>query len=102
VLRQIVLVERLPYQSLDDRLAAYVQVMSGVIQWLESGDMAGTGSMTFAPVSEWWPFRKQFIITLAASPCSGVGFRACCNWPCLDRWWLRRLSAALGVVAGDG
>ncbi len=34
---------------------------------LGSGDMAGTNSLAFAPVSEWWPFRNQLIITLAAA-----------------------------------
>jgi 7-cyano-7-deazaguanine synthase len=34
---------------------------------LGSGDMAGTDSMTFAPVSEWWPFRNQLIITFGAA-----------------------------------
>lgn len=34
---------------------------------LGSGDMAGTNSMMFAPVSEWWPFRNQLIITLGAA-----------------------------------
>jgi 7-cyano-7-deazaguanine synthase len=34
---------------------------------LGSGDMAGTDSMSFAPVSEWWPFRNQLIITLGAA-----------------------------------
>src|SRR5205814_718371 len=30
---------------------------------LGSGDMAGTDSMPMAPVSEWWPFRNQLVIT---------------------------------------
>lgn len=34
---------------------------------LGSGDMAGTNPLTFAPVSEWWPFRNQLIITLGAA-----------------------------------
>lgn len=33
---------------------------------LGSGDMAGTPAITIAPVSEWWPFRNQLLITLAA------------------------------------
>jgi 7-cyano-7-deazaguanine synthase len=33
---------------------------------LGSGDMAGTDSLAFAPVSEWWPFRNQLIVTLGA------------------------------------
>src|SRR5688572_20873942 len=32
-----------------------------------SGDMAGTEAMTHAPVSEWWPYRNQLILTLGAA-----------------------------------
>jgi 7-cyano-7-deazaguanine synthase len=34
---------------------------------LGSGDMADTASMPISPVSEWWPFRNQLIITLGAA-----------------------------------
>lgn len=34
---------------------------------LGSGDMAGIESMRFAPVSEWWPYRNQLIITFGAA-----------------------------------
>lgn len=34
---------------------------------LGSGDMAGTRPHALAPVSEWWPFRNQLLITLAAA-----------------------------------
>jgi len=34
---------------------------------LGSGDLAGTNPHPVAPVSEWWPFRNQLLITLAAS-----------------------------------
>jgi len=33
---------------------------------LGSGDMAGAASLGVAPVSEWWPFRNQMLVTLAA------------------------------------
>lgn len=33
---------------------------------LGSGDMAGTQALTIAPVREWWPFRNQLLITVAA------------------------------------
>ncbi|MBZ9799352.1 7-cyano-7-deazaguanine synthase [Mesorhizobium sp. ES1-4] len=41
---------------------------------LGSGDMAGTDPSAVAPVSEWWPFRNQLLITLAgmAAVRSGV------------------------------
>jgi 7-cyano-7-deazaguanine synthase len=34
---------------------------------LGSGDMAGTAPSAAAPVSEWWPYRNQLLITLAAA-----------------------------------
>lgn len=34
---------------------------------LGSGDMAGTTPLSVAPVSEWWPFRNQLLITMAAA-----------------------------------
>jgi 7-cyano-7-deazaguanine synthase len=34
---------------------------------LGSGDMAGVDPMMLAPVSEWWPFRNQLIITFGAA-----------------------------------
>lgn len=41
---------------------------------LGSGDMAGSAPSEVAPVSEWWPFRNQLLITLAgmAAVKSGV------------------------------
>jgi 7-cyano-7-deazaguanine synthase len=32
-----------------------------------SGDMAGIGAASNAPVSEWWPYRNQLLITFAAA-----------------------------------
>jgi 7-cyano-7-deazaguanine synthase len=32
---------------------------------LGSGDMAGRAASQYAPVSEWWPFRNQLLLTLA-------------------------------------
>lgn len=34
---------------------------------LGSGQMAGTKAHSVAPIPEWWPFRNQLLITLAAS-----------------------------------
>ena len=33
---------------------------------LGSGDMAGSRASTHAPVPEWWPYRNQMLVTLAA------------------------------------
>ena len=42
---------------------------------LGSGDMAGIKPASDAPVSEWWPFRNQLILTIAAAKAleDGVG-----------------------------
>lgn len=34
---------------------------------LGSGDMAGSSPLEIAPVPEWWPYRNQLLVTLAAS-----------------------------------
>jgi 7-cyano-7-deazaguanine synthase len=34
---------------------------------LGAGDMAGTAALSVAPVPEWWPFRNQLLITIAAA-----------------------------------
>lgn len=40
---------------------------------LGSGDLAGTPSLELAPESEWWPYRNQLLVTLAAMKCIGLG-----------------------------
>lgn len=42
---------------------------------LGSGDMAGTLPVTAAPVPEWWPFRNQLLITMAAAVALNEGMR---------------------------
>ncbi|MEC5407585.1 7-cyano-7-deazaguanine synthase [Paraburkholderia sp. MPAMCS5] len=41
-------------------------VIEADLSALGSGDMAGCAPATLAPVSEWWPFRNQMLVTLAA------------------------------------
>lgn len=38
-----------------------------------SGDMAGAAALSVAPVPEWWPFRNQMLVTLAAMKGVGLG-----------------------------
>jgi 7-cyano-7-deazaguanine synthase len=33
---------------------------------LGSGDLAGTAALSVAPIPEWWPYRNQLLITIAA------------------------------------
>jgi 7-cyano-7-deazaguanine synthase len=40
---------------------------------LGSGDLAGTPALSIAPMPEWWPFRNQFLITLAAMKAVAIG-----------------------------
>lgn len=42
---------------------------------LGSGDMAGTLPAFVAPVSEWWPFRNQLIVTIAAAVALSEGMK---------------------------
>lgn len=41
---------------------------------LGSGDLAGRPALASAPCSEWWPFRNQLLVTLAAMFSAGHGF----------------------------
>jgi 7-cyano-7-deazaguanine synthase len=41
-------------------------IVSANLRELGSGDMAGGAPLPEAPVSEWWPYRNQMLVTLAA------------------------------------
>ncbi|MDO8473397.1 MAG: 7-cyano-7-deazaguanine synthase [Dehalococcoidia bacterium] len=49
------------------------EVVSVDCSALGSGDLAGRPSVALAPVSEWWPFRNQLLITLAAMKAVPLG-----------------------------
>lgn len=51
-----------------------------------SGLLAGTGASTLSPAAEWWPFRNQLLVTIAAAYAVNNGFK----------------TIAIGSVAGDG
>ena len=40
---------------------------------LGSGDMANTRPLEIAPVSEWWPYRNQLLVTLASMRAIALG-----------------------------
>ena len=42
------------------------QIVRVDLRMLGSGDLAGEGAIDVAPNSEWWPFRNQMLVTLAA------------------------------------
>lgn len=53
---------------------------------LGSGDMAGTLASAHAPATDWWPYRNQLLITMAAMKAIGLG---------VTRLWI-------GTVKSDG
>jgi 7-cyano-7-deazaguanine synthase len=52
-----------------EALAIEHYVIHADLSVLGSGDMAGTAALRVAPVSEWWPFRNQMLVTFAAMKC---------------------------------
>jgi 7-cyano-7-deazaguanine synthase len=48
-------------------------IINANLSALGSGDMAGSAALGVAPVSEWWPFRNQMLVTLAAMKCVALG-----------------------------
>lgn len=48
------------------RLGIELVEVSADLRTLGSGDLHGTPALSVAPVSEWWPFRNQALVTLAA------------------------------------
>lgn len=38
---------------------------------LGTGDLAGVPPLSGAPASEWWPYRNQMLVTVAAMACAG-------------------------------
>lgn len=54
-------------------LGLHHEVISVDCHSLGSGDLAGTSPSELAPASEWWPFRNQLLLTLAAMRCVTMG-----------------------------
>lgn len=50
-------------------------IVSADLSALGSGDMAGTAALSIAKVLEWWPYRNQMLVTLAAMKVIGFGIR---------------------------
>lgn len=48
-------------------------VITADISKLGSGDLVGIASTADAPASEWWPYRNQFLCTVAAMKCHQLG-----------------------------
>ena len=48
-----------------ESLEVHHEVITADCSELGSGDLAGKTPLTLAPVSEWWPFRNQLLLTFA-------------------------------------
>ncbi len=53
-------------QAVADVLSIEHHIVRADLSALGSGDMAGSAALGVAPVTEWWPFRNQMLVTLAA------------------------------------
>jgi 7-cyano-7-deazaguanine synthase len=60
-------------QAVCEELAIRHEVIRVDCSALGSGDMAGAAPSELAPVSEWWPFRNQLLLTLAGMAAVGLG-----------------------------
>lgn len=48
-------------------------VVTADLSALGTGDMAGSAPLAIAPVTEWWPYRNQMLVTLAAMKTLALG-----------------------------
>ncbi|BCM91824.1 7-cyano-7-deazaguanine synthase [Abditibacteriota bacterium] len=55
------------------KLGIYHQVLTVDCSALGSGDMAGSNPVVGSPSSDWWPYRNQLLITLAAMRTYALG-----------------------------
>lgn len=60
-------------KSVCDELGIEHVLIRSDVGELGSGDMAGKSPSLDAPASEWWPYRNQFLITVAAMKCHQLG-----------------------------
>ena len=60
-------------QAVSEVLGIEHHIIRADLSALGSGDMAGTEALRVAPVSEWWPFRNQMLVTLGAMKCMALG-----------------------------
>jgi 7-cyano-7-deazaguanine synthase len=69
-----------------ERLGVEHHVLRVDCRALGSGDMAGAAASPHAPATDWWPYRNQLLITMAAMRAIGLG---------VSRLWI-------GTVRSDG
>jgi 7-cyano-7-deazaguanine synthase len=59
-------------QAVTNALGIEHHIIAANLSSLGTGDMAGSQPLTVAPVSEWWPYRNQMLVTLAAMKVIGL------------------------------
>lgn len=59
--------------AIADVLGMRHEIIRVELRALGSGDMVGQRAIDLAPVPEWWPFRNQMLITLAAMRAVAIG-----------------------------
>lgn len=62
-------------QAICERLSIQHRVLQIDCLSLGTGDMAGTAPNVFAPASDWWPYRNQLLVTLAAMKAIALGVK---------------------------
>jgi 7-cyano-7-deazaguanine synthase len=59
-------------RAVAESLAIEHYVITTDLSALGSGDLSQRGALAIAPVREWWPFRNQMLVTLAATLSVGI------------------------------
>lgn len=59
--------------AVTDALRIPHKVIKADISAVGSGDLAGVSPHSSAPATEWWPYRNQFLLTVAAMHCLNEG-----------------------------
>jgi 7-cyano-7-deazaguanine synthase len=62
-------------ESVCRELGLMHQVIRADCRAVGSGDLAGSSAVALAPVREWWPFRNQLLVTLAAAAVVDHGYQ---------------------------
>lgn len=60
-------------RAICNRLGIEHHIVSVDCRSLGSGDMAGASADSLAPASDWWPYRNQMLVTLAAMKAISLG-----------------------------
>jgi len=56
-------------KAVSDTIGIQHVVVEADVAHLGSGDLAGGPALELAPAPEWWPYRNQFLLTVAAMKC---------------------------------